>query len=179
MSEARTIAVFRGVDDALAALRARAEESGRSRDTIDGLCGWKSGQASKYLCDPPLRGLTLESLITMAASLGGILLFVEHEQSMQYIEKKAPKRQLKSVRANGVASMFNRRSASRIIRAFGRAGGLARAQQTEGNATLAIIASKGGKARRKSLNRQARKAIAQAAANVRWGNVSITDQTAK
>lgn len=171
MMEPRTIAVFRGTDDALAALRARAEELDMSRHTIDRLCGWKSGQAAKYLADPPIRGFSAESLIQMAAGLGSVLVLVEDEQSMQQIAKLGrQKRQQKAIRANGLAGMFNRRAASRIIRHFGRIGGLARNAQCDA-AKRAKIASKGGKARSKSLTKEQRRELARHANVIRWDRV--------
>lgn len=179
MTDLRIIAVVADEADLVAVCRTRAETLDRSREAIDVLCRWKSGQASKYLCNPPLRGLALESLFTLAPALGMALLLIEHEPSMQQIAKRTRKRQLKAVRANGLASMFNRRSASRIIRHFGHIGGIARAQQTEGENTLIKIASKGGKARKKALSRQARKQIASDAAIIRWEKVRAAVQTPK
>lgn len=166
----RQIAVVADELDLVRVLRERADRLELSRTSIDQLCGWKSGQAAKYLSDPPIRGLSLESLITLGAGLGASLILVEHEQSMQYIVKISRKRDHKAVRAYGQASMFNRRAARRIIQHFGAIGGDERALQIDG-AHRSKIAAKGGRARRKALDRAARKAIASHAAITRWEKV--------
>lgn len=169
MMEPRTIAALRGGDDLLAALRARADELAVSRKDIDTLCGWKSDQASKYLCDPPLRGLAVESLFAIVPALGMALVLVEHEQSMQQV-RKTRKRQQKAVRANGLAGMFNKRSASRIVRHLGHIGGLARNAQCDATKRT-NVARKGGKARSKSMTRAQRIELGRHAINIRWDRV--------
>lgn len=174
----RQIAVIADELDLVRVLRARAELLQVSRATIDQLCGWKSGQAAKYLSDPPVRGLSLESLITLSAGLGAALVLVEHDQSMVYIAKRTRKREQKAVRAYGQASMFNRRAARRIIQHFGAIGGAERALQLESSARCKI-AAKGGRARRRALDRAARKAIASQAATTRWERVRAAVQIRK
>lgn len=177
MSEpARQIAMFRGGDDVLAAMRALADTRDMSRTTLDRLCGWKSGQAAKYLADPPIRGFSVESLILMAAGLGAALVLVEHDQSMAEVAKRGQKRQRNAVRASGSASMFNRRAARRIIQHFGHLGGTAYGAQC-GKPIRVKIAAKGGRARARSMDRATRRKIAQHAAVIRWERVKAAVKT--
>jgi hypothetical protein len=177
MTEPRQLAVIRGLDDVLAAFRAQAAAKELSRTTLDILAGFTPGLSAKYLAEPQIRTYSLASAIAQAASIGLAFTLIEHEQSMQQpVFKRARKRQTNAVRANGVASMFNRKAARRIIGHFGRIGGIKRAEQTEGESTLAKIAVKGGKARKRSLSRKRRREIAFEAAVIRWERVRAAVQ---
>lgn len=161
------IAVFRGSDDVRAAMQGRRDLLEMSMQTLDRLCGWKSGQAAKYLADPPIRGLSIESAILMAAGLGGALAFVEHDQSMAEVVKRGSRRQANAVRAGRSASMLKKRGPRRIIRHMAHLGGQAYGERCDAT-TRTRIAAKGGRARAKALDRKTRSKIAKNAAVIRW-----------
>jgi hypothetical protein len=163
------LATIRGVDDALAWARGRADQLELSRQTIDRLAGFTAGLASKYLSSPPVRGFTLDSFVSMAAALGAVLLVAEDPQAIDYIKRKAERRAQFAVRADRSAGILGKRESRRILKYLAALGGKASRARLQGDpARHKQISSMGGRARRKALTRAQRVELARQAAQVRW-----------
>ena len=163
---------LRGTDDLLATLRARVDIIDISRETIDRLARFTPGMASKYLADPPMRGMSVEALFDMLSTLGWAMTFVECEDSMAQVRKRSTKRVVGGMLAYRSPSILKRRNSQRIIREMSRLGGQASAAKAD-PVKRRSASRKGGKAYKRNTSPSRRTEIAREAAIIRWERVKL------
>lgn len=108
------LAVIRSYPDLHAALRARAEQLGFSRETIDGVAGLPAGYASKVLGPRPPKKLGAMSTFAILGALGVELVIVENPElldraRLRMSQKGFGKRQERNVRIGGTHIVVTRR----------------------------------------------------------------------
>lgn len=96
----RQIAVCRTYADLHAALRARADELKLSRETLDQVAGFASGNISKILAPVPIITLGRVSLGYTLQALGLMLVVTEDADALAKYTSKATKRTEFAVRAH-------------------------------------------------------------------------------
>lgn len=84
----RHIATVSNYDELIAALRARADELGVTRETLDAVSGMQTGYCSKLLAPVPIRALGPTSLGPMLGALGLAILVVEDAEALGKISKR-------------------------------------------------------------------------------------------
>src|SRR5262245_52806387 len=93
----RVIAVVNSMSEWHAAIRARADEVGLSRQTLDQANGMPDGYCGKLFCNPPMRIAGPASFFPVTASLGLAVQLVEDPALMLRVQNH-PRRCAKSVR---------------------------------------------------------------------------------
>jgi len=85
---------FSSTDQALRILRNRIEQIGITHEGLDTISGLTSGYSSKLLSIPPVKNLSLDSLVLLAAASGYALAFVENPRMLNRVKQEAKNRKL-------------------------------------------------------------------------------------
>lgn len=141
------VALISTYEDFHAALRARAEQLGVSRETIDAMAGLPSGYASKVLAPKPMKRIGPTSLPLLVPALGMQLALIEDPAAMQRLAKRRVQRDGAQVRSDAVHLITSKRFLRKI-------GGI------------------GGAASRSNLSKRKTRSLAQKAARARWAKHS-------
>jgi hypothetical protein len=138
-----------------AALRQRFDALQISRLTIDDGAGLPDGYASKVLCSPPMKGLSVENLCRLLVVAGLRLNLVEDPVALARVTARLPKRDGRAVRVG-----HQRRPSE--------PAGIGPSRTV----VLSELGREGGKARMAQLTPEARRELAIRAAAARWGKVA-------
>lgn len=142
------LAVIRSYRDVHAAMRARADRLGFSRETIDGVAGLPAGYASKVLGPRPPKKLGAMSTFAILGALGVELVMVESPELL------ARARMVMAKKGFAKRQECNVRTAVRITVLTQR--------------YMRKLAKKAAVARLKKINPRRRRKLARRAANARW-----------
>lgn len=149
------LAIIRNVDDLHAALRARAETLGVTRETIDSISGMQQGYASKLLAPRPLKKIGPQSMGLILPALGCALVLIVDDAAMLQVGSRLVKRDFPN-RAHSAVVHYS--VSLRFLRKIGR---------------------KGGANSRKNLTPQKRRRLARKAANARWHKPKLVEVKAR
>lgn len=150
------LATIRTYEEFHAALRARADELGVSRETIDELGCLTDGHASKLLAPNPIKIIGRVSFGPMLQALGLMLLIVEDPEALARTIRKGAKRDDKMVRYAKPSGIDGR---SRILR---------RKVKLALHNHMSALGRSGGRARMAQASPSVRRRLARTAAKVRW-----------
>lgn len=89
---ARHLAEIRSYGDLLAALRARADDLGVTREGLDAVTGLQNGYAGKLLAPVPIKSLGAVSMGPMLTAMGCMLILVEDAETLGRITSRVAKR---------------------------------------------------------------------------------------
>lgn len=142
---------IRDTAGALAALQQQVEELNITRQEIDRVWGRASGYASKVLCVPPIKRLSLESFLELSSVLGLAWTPVQDPLAIRYTGR-LEKRDRRWVRKHAVLA------SSRIPWLITKE-------------TARELGSTGGKTRAAYLSPSKRRKIARKGALIRWSKV--------
>jgi hypothetical protein len=142
---------FSDYDGLVAALRERASQIGLSFAAIDELANIGEAATAKYLSDLRVKNLALKSFFAISETLGVRAIFVEDERLLAQMKPHWQRRdERKAHRASHLAKRLGPTTIARVLptvaREMGRRGG----------------------AKRRELPPEVRRALARAAARVRW-----------
>lgn len=93
MTEERRIAICTSYVELMDAIRARADELGVTRETLDAVSGLQAGYSSKLLAPVPIRSLGPTSLGPMLGALGLAIVVVEDHAMLAKVQGRLAKRQ--------------------------------------------------------------------------------------
>lgn len=153
MTEPRQLAVVRSLAELHAAVRARTEELGISRQVLDDLAGLQPGYSGKVLAPRPMRLMGRMSFGAILGALGLALIVIVDEEQLRKVQgRHEPRmrhmvRKLYVLRKNG--KHCNKPNFVKL-------------------SFLRQIASKAGKARLIKISPKRRRQIARQAARKRW-----------
>jgi hypothetical protein len=129
--------------------RARADELGLSRQTIDRLANFTPGLASKMLAPTPIKHIGREHIGALCAALAVAWVPVEDKQSLAEIQRRIANKSIEKRNANlAVHAAVSVPARSRRF--------------------MRRIAKEGGKKRAENLSPKRRTAIARKAIRARW-----------
>lgn len=94
MTEPRQIAIVRSWDELHAALRARSDEIGWKRSTLDQLAHVGDGHFSKLLAPTPLKNMGPKSFGAVLTTLGVAIIVIEDEAMLERMRRRAAKHQI-------------------------------------------------------------------------------------
>lgn len=151
MKELRHLGEVRTYNDLHLILRARSDELGITRLTLDEAAGLTPGHASKILAPQPIKRLGDATFPLMLGALGLKLIVVEDEQALARIAPKLVKRERPiAMLAVGVGHGKHQIQSLRFLKK---------------------IAASGGHGRAAKLSARKRKQIAKNAARARWKGI--------
>jgi len=81
------IVPVRDAADMQRALRERAHAAGATYETIGQEAGFADGYVAKLFCDPPIKGISIASMFTLANTLGCVVALIEDEGLARRIKR--------------------------------------------------------------------------------------------